>query len=52
MAKLGDKSILSFGRYKGQMLKDVPDAYLKWYYKENVDLMKYCREVFGSELDE
>ena len=27
-----DESIMPFGKYKGQALKDVPDSVLLWYY--------------------
>lgn len=30
-----DSTIITFGKYKGSALADVPDHWLKWYYGEH-----------------
>lgn len=45
--KLTDESIMPFGKYKGDRLIYVPDAYLIWLYEENKcsgALKKYIEE--------
>ena len=49
MAKLTDESVLSFGKYKGKKLIDVPEEYLIWWYKENVDLINYVEDSIDDK---
>ncbi len=35
-----DDSIMPFGKYKDERLKDVPASYLKWFFDENHDKYK------------
>lgn len=30
-----DRTLMPFGKYKGEMLANVPDSYLLWLYNEN-----------------
>lgn len=35
-----DTDRIWFGKYKGEMLKDVPASYLKWWFDENHEIYK------------
>lgn len=54
MDKLYDDSKMPFGKYKGQLMIDVPDEYLKYLYKSGTltpQVKAYIEDSFNkSEL--
>lgn len=45
--KLNDSSIMTFGKYKGRHLRQVPDDYLVWmwqYQLGGADLLEYIKD--------
>lgn len=56
MATYNDKTIMKFGKYKGQPLANVPDQYLLWWWKEagckhrNWPLSRYIVASFDRKL--
>jgi len=53
MAKFTDESKLTFGKFNGKMLKDVPASYLVWLYNQMVDdprilLFNYLKENLAA----
>jgi uncharacterized protein (DUF3820 family) len=57
MAKMTDESILTFGKYKGEKLANVPASYLIFLFENdkcNYDLKCYIEEnedLLYSEID-
>jgi len=43
MTTFEDNNIMSFGKYKGQPLGDIPDSYIIWMW-ENTDLKESIKE--------
>jgi uncharacterized protein (DUF3820 family) len=41
------ESIIHFGKYKGRMMKEIPNDYLKWCY-QNLNLNAKLREYIES----
>jgi hypothetical protein len=39
----GNDDIMSFGKYKGQRLGDIPDGYIRWLW-EDTDVKNYVGE--------
>ncbi len=42
---------LKFGKYKGQLLEDVPTGYLQWCDRELHDLDAWTRRAIEAELE-
>ena len=43
MTTFEDNNIMSFGKYKGQPLGDIPDSYIIWMF-ENTDIKESIKE--------
>jgi len=43
--ELTDESRITFGKYKGVALANVPDSYLRWFYEINI-----AKKNFGFNL--
>lgn len=41
---MDDNTVITFGKYKGTKLANVPAWWLIWWYDENKPLMNYIRE--------
>jgi uncharacterized protein (DUF3820 family) len=48
MANLKDDSPMPFGKYEGTAMQDIPDAYLKWFWRENK--VKYRSKQAGPNV--
>ena len=47
---MNDQSIISFGKYKGLTLEEVPDSYLLWLY-ENGKCFGQLKDYIAENLD-
>lgn len=45
-----DNTFMSFGKYKGRRLKDVPDSYLYWLF-EHTDCEKLLKDYAENRLE-
>jgi len=52
--KLNDEDIMPFGKYRNQLLKDVPDDYWVWFLRQSwcdayPELVEYANLVIEDE---
>jgi uncharacterized protein (DUF3820 family) len=50
MAKFTDESIMTFGKYKGEKMANIPAEYLIWLY-ENSNIFGEIKEYIKENLD-